>query len=359
MSSKTIVVTGGGTGGHVFPALAICEEMKSRGFAPIYVGSASGMEAKLVPERGIPFETVKSGGIKNKGAVASVKALFKVGLSIISSMRFLSRAKPAAVIGVGGYVSVPVSIAAFLMRIPLFLQEQNSSVGIANRFLGKLARRIFLGFDEAKQWLPANKCVVTGNPLRKEFRIHSLTAPQWKPPTLLVFGGSQGAKAINDAVLKCVGELVARFPSLKIVHQTGEKDFPAVKDFYEKNFPGRAEVMPFIKDMLSMYERSSFVVSRSGALTVSELVQVGRPALLVPFPRKGQNDQTTNAYLLQKHGVAVVVEQGEAFENRFKTKLLDTFHVEQVDEMAKHFSALRGGDALVSIGDHVVNELKQ
>lgn len=359
MKSPTIVVTGGGTGGHVFPALAICEELKTRGFSPIYVGSATGMEAKLVPERGIPFETVKSGGIKNKGLVASAKALSKVALSVFSSMSFLKKAKPVAVIGVGGYVSVPVSIAAFLMRIPLFLQEQNSSVGIANRVLGRLARKIFLGFEDAKNWLPPSKCVVTGNPLRKEFRMHHLTAPQWNPPTLLVFGGSQGAKSINDAVLKCVADLVERFPQLKIIHQTGEKDFAPVKEQYDRLFPGRAEVMPFIKDMLTMYEKASFVVSRSGALTVSELVQVARPALLVPFPRKGQNDQTTNAYLLQKHGVAVVVEQGENFDSRFKQKLLETFKVETIGEMAKHFSALRGGDALVSIGDHVERELKK
>lgn len=349
---KKIVVTGGGTGGHVFPAIAICEEMRSRNFTPIYVGSATGMEAKLVPPTGIEFHTVRSKGVKNKGIVASLRAIFTVALSVVWSIRFLLKEKPVAVIGVGGYVSVPISVAAFLLRIPLFLQEQNSSVGIANRFLGRLARKIFLGFGEAASYFPRRKCVVTGNPLRREFRTSAMPDAEFDEMTLLVFGGSQGAKAVNDAVLATIPSLKQKFPGLKVIHQTGEKDFDSVKTAYQSLLAG-AEVSPFIHKMLEAYLRASFVVCRSGALTVSELIQVGRPALLVPFPRRGQNDQTTNAYLLQKHQVGVVVEQGENFTDRFKSTLLETIDPSRLRRMAGNFSALRGGDALVSIGDHV------
>lgn len=350
------MVTGGGTGGHVFPALAICEEFRSRGFEPIYVGSEKGMEAKLVPPRGIRFEVVRSGGVKNKGVAASARSLATVAQSIVWAVKFLRQTRPVAVIGVGGYVSVPVSVAAFLTRTPLFLQEQNSSVGIANRFLGKLADRIFLGFAEAKSWFPGRKCVVTGNPLRPEFRNEGALPLQFDPLTLLVFGGSQGAKAINDAVIGCLPELAQRFPQLQIIHQTGERDYESVKAAYQKYFP-QAEVSPFITDMLAKYRQASFVICRSGALTVSELIQVARPALLVPFPRRGQNDQVTNAHLLQTHGAAVVVEQGPDFETRFRQTLLETFEPQRVRQMATHFSALRGGDALVSIGDQVISRL--
>lgn len=356
--NKKIVITGGGTGGHVFPALAIADEMKRRGYTVLYVGTSHGMEAKLVPEKGYPFYTVKTGSVKNQGVGKVLKTSFQLFFAIVWALRFLLKEKPAAVLGVGGYVSVPLCVAAFVLRVPLFLQEQNSSVGIANRFLGKLATRIFLGFESARPSFPEGKCFVTGNPLRASF--YEKDFPKHDPhgKNLLVMGGSQGAKAINDAMTSLLGELEKNFPGIQIVHQTGQKDFPVVLKEYEKSFTGKYDVRPFLTDMPAPYRNASLVIARSGALTVSELLQVGRPALFVPYPRQGQNDQTSNAYLLEKMGVARVVEQGENFRERFWKTLQETFQPAQLEKMGQSASKLQSQHAPASIGDLVEESLQ-
>jgi UDP-N-acetylglucosamine--N-acetylmuramyl-(pentapeptide) pyrophosphoryl-undecaprenol N-acetylglucosamine transferase len=357
---EKIIVTGGGTGGHVFPALAIAEELRSRGYQIAYVGSKHGLENKLVPPRGFPLYTVDSGKVKNQSVLRILKSLWQLLGGIVWAFRFLKREKPAAVLGVGGYVSVPVGLAAFLSRIPLYIQEQNVSVGIANRALGKLAKRVFLGFEDAKSYFPARTCVTTGNPVRPEFQQSRFkTYKPTSPDCVLIFGGSQGARAINDVVIEMLPDWATVYPNLTIIHQTGEQDSDRVKAAYDKHFGGRGEVVPFISDMAGAYDRAALVVARSGALTVSELIQVGRPSLLVPLPRKGQNDQTANANFLQTHQVALTVEQGDGFSRRFRETFTLLWRPEKLSEMASHFSALRGGNALVTIGDLVERDLKE
>jgi UDP-N-acetylglucosamine--N-acetylmuramyl-(pentapeptide) pyrophosphoryl-undecaprenol N-acetylglucosamine transferase len=352
MTARKIIITGGGTGGHVFPALAMAEELRRRGFEILYVGSSTGMEAKLVPAKGFAFFPVRSGAVKNQSLFKILKTLWSVLLSVGWAVRFLRKEKPGAVLGVGGYVSVPTCFAAFLLRIPLYLQEQNVSVGIANRFLGKLSQKIFLGFPQAIAYFPKHKCLVTGNPIREEF--FKSDFPPFDPSRrcLLVFGGSQGARVINDAIVDLLPRLTETFRGLTILHQTGEKDFERVKAAYQK-VAGKHQVYAFITDMVSVYGASSLVLSRSGALTVSEIIQVGRPALFVPYPRRGQNDQTANAYWLKEEGVAEVVEQGEQFTERLWTVLARDFQPEALRARGARFSALRGTNALVSIGDQI------
>jgi UDP-N-acetylglucosamine--N-acetylmuramyl-(pentapeptide) pyrophosphoryl-undecaprenol N-acetylglucosamine transferase len=251
-----------------------------------------------------------------------------------------------------------MGFAAFLRRVPLYLQEQNVSVGIANRTLGKLARRIFLGFGEAKNYFPAGKCIATGNPIRKEFLVSDFPTFDPNGSRLLVFGGSQGAKAVNDAIIEMLPDLYRRYPNLSILHQTGEKELTRVQTAYRDRFPGQHEVVPFIHDMAKAYAEASMVVSRSGALTISELVQVGRPALLVPFPRKGQNDQTANAQLLEGQGAAKTVEQGDQFQPRFEKAFHEMFSPPVLREMSARFSGLRVGNAIVTIGDQIETDLR-
>lgn len=318
------------------------------------------MEAKLVPPTGIPLHTLKTGAVKNQSFVRILRTLWLLLGAVGWSLRFLRRERPQAVVGVGGYVSVPVCFAAFLLRIPIFLQEQNVSVGIANRFLGRLARKVFLGFSQATQYFPKNRGVVTGNPVRKDFLRNDFPVADPAANTLFIFGGSQGAKAINDAILALLPDLVTQVPNLKIVHQTGEKELGPVKAAYETKWRGgNYEVLPFVTDMAGTYAKASLVVSRSGALTTSELIQVGRPSILVPFPRKGQNDQTANAYFLQENKVARVVEQGEDFHNRFRKIFFETFRTDELREMGRHFSGLRVGNPLVTIGDHIEKALER
>lgn len=355
---RKIVITGGGTGGHVFPAIAIASEMRRRGYRPIYVGSPTGMEAKLAPENDVPFVPIESIQVKNKSPLLVAKGLGKLLKAVLRSWRLLRRERPVAVVGVGGYVSVPVCFAAWLSGIPVFLQEQNASVGIANRVLGRIARRVFLGFGAAESSFPRSRCVVTGNPLRREFRETAFPQPDPSRPRLLIFGGSQGATAINSAILSRLPELQKRFPDLPIVHQTGKSDWERVRDEYAKTYGGPHEVLPFLTDMPRRYAEATLVVSRSGALTISELLAARRPAILVPYPRKGQNDQTANAYHLERLGVAMVVEQGDRFEERLWTAIFEMLRPERIHSMLQRFSGLHVPDALVSIGDHLESEAR-
>lgn len=351
-SRGTVAVTGGGTGGHVFPALAIADEFRRRGYHVVYVGTAHGMEAKLVPARGYPLVKLAVSGIKNQGIGKIFVSIAKLLAAVGSCLRLIGKERPKAVIGVGGYVSAPLCFAAWIRRTPLFLQEQNTSVGIANRILGRLAGQVFLGFAEGAQFFPHASTVVTGNPVRPE--IDAADFPYTaNVDRLLILGGSQGAKAINEAVVAQLEELQRRFPKLEIVHQTGERDYPTVRAAYEAKFRGKFEVAPFLTDMADRYQWASFIIARSGALTVTELMHAGRPALLVPYPRVGQNDQTTNAAYLAKSGGAVVCEQGEGFAERFGKALFEVLRPEKLASMHQALYGLRRRGALVSIADHV------
>ena len=237
--------------------------------------------------------------------------------------------------------------------IPLFLQEQNATVGIANRVMAPFSRNVFLGFDKAKEDLPAKRCLHTGNPLRQEITRDDFPTYNPEANSLLVMGGSQGALAVNQVMCELLPEIAKKFPGISIVHQTGQKDLERVRAAYAKDFPGKFEVVPFIQDVAAAYAKASFVVARSGALTVSELIAVGRPALFVPFPRKGKNDQTTNAYLLESHGAARVVEQGPDFKERFWMAFSTAFVPSILAKMAGSYSGLRTQGALVSIGDRI------
>lgn len=344
------IVTGGGTGGHVFPAVTIAQELIRRGNEVLYVGSDRGMEGRIAPQKGIPLKTFRTSGIKNQGILKIFKSFFLVGLATLRSMDMILRKRPRAVIGVGGYVSAPICFAAFLLRVPVYLQEQNVSVGIANRFLGKLCKNVFLGFDEGAQYFPKEKCIVTGNPLRPELASGKMGAYDPHGRRLLIMGGSQGARAINQAIVKMLPSLSAS----EIVHQTGVSDVESVKEEYRKSgFKGKWDVVPFIEKMDEAYAKASLVVCRSGALTVSELIATGRPSLLVPFPRKGQNDQTANAYFLEKRGLSKVVEQGDGFVDRFKRAFDEVFYPPRLAEMGAGFSQLHRADALASICDHI------
>ena len=331
--------------------------MRTRGFEVLYVGSARGFEAKVVPAKGFAFYTVKSGAVKNQSWFKIGSTLLQLVQGFFWAWHFLRQQKPAAVIGVGGYVSVPVVLAAYFARIPIYLQEQNASVGIANRTLGRLARRIFLGFEEAKQWFPPDRTVFTGNPIRRDFHDPKLDSYHADGNRLLVVGGSQGARAINEVLTDWLPELEKKYPGIRIVHQTGVPDLERTRQRYEAVAPGRHQVVAFIDDVAAAFASASLVVGRSGALTVSELIEVGRPSLFVPYPRTGQNDQTANAYLVERAGGARVVEQGERFKERFREAFQSIYRPDSLGRMQSCFSTLRKGNALANIADHICRDL--
>ena len=351
MKKGKVVITGGGTGGHVFPALAIAEELRKRKISVLYVGTETGMESRFVPEKGFPFYTVSTGALKNQTFLKRLAALLQLAKGVLWALGFLFREKPDLVIGVGGYVSAPVCLAAFLLGIPIFLQEQNASVGIANRLLGKLATKIFLGFKEAESAFNPKKCTVTGNPLRPDFLSTAVSAYNPNALHVLVLGGSQGAKAINEALMDLAPFLVSQYSGIKITHQTGQTDLPRVSEFYERTAQGQLTAKPFIQNMVEAYNQASLVICRAGALTVSELIQVGRPAIFIPYPRRGQNDQTANARFVEQAGAARVVEQGPQFKERLLSTFESIFKPVTLQEMAQKTSQLRTSSGLATIGD--------
>lgn len=339
----------------MFPALAIAEELALRGFSPLYVGSDRGLEARLAPEKGIPFFVVKSAAIKNQGFFKILVSLWRLAWGFLWALFFLLRHRPKAVVGVGGYVSVPIVTAAFVLRRPIYIQEQNVSVGIANRLLGKLATKVMLGFPQAASYFPNGVCLETGNPIRRDFA----RVPPYRAECthLLVMGGSQGARAINQAIVRELPWLKENFPHLRIRHQTGRLDLENVRQGY-KEAGVEADVVAFIDDMVAAYSQANLIVCRSGALTVSELIAVGRPSILVPYPRKGQNDQTANAGFLQAAGAGLVVEEGEAFQARIHGALETALSAQTLDKMNKSYSALQKPNALVTIGDLIEGDVR-
>ena len=303
-----VVLAGGGTGGHVIPALAIAQQLK-KAFAAelLFIGTPRGMENRLVPAAGFELRLVQVGALKNVSLTTRLKTALDLPRAIGSSLRMLSDFRPDVVIGVGGYASGPAMAAAILRRIPTIAFEPNVVPGFANRVIARWVSAAAVHFEETCRFFP--KCRVTGVPVRSAFfQIPEKLAGA--PSTLLVFGGSQGARAINDAMIASLPGLRAKAPALYIVHQTGERDYENVRAAYARTgIPG--EVHKFIDDMSRMFARADLLVCRSGASTVAEITAAGKPAIFVPFPRAADDHQNVNARALERANAAVVVEESK------------------------------------------------
>lgn len=304
-----LLLAGGGTGGHLFPAVALARELldqepQSR---VLFVGTARGLEQRLLPKLGLPLATLDMVGMVGRGWRGRLQVVPKLGKSLVQSWRILNRFRPDLVIGVGGYASVPLLLAALCRRIPCLIHEQNAVPGVSNRLLGRFVGRICLSFPDSEGYFPAAKAVVTGNPLRQE--LETLPARLSERDQLLIFGGSRGAAALNRTVSAMLPVLADWKQTPGILHQTGEEDFQSVRDAYRQaGFP-EARVVPFIEDMAQAYRDATLVVCRAGATTLAELTTCGRPAILVPFPHATGGHQMINARTLEKAGAARVIDQ--------------------------------------------------
>ncbi len=319
-----VVIAGGGTGGHLFPGIALAEELLTRHPENdvLFVGTERGLEAKVVPKSGYKLELIDVAGLKGKGAVGLLTGLFRVPGALFQARRILKKYDPNVVIGVGGYASGPVVLAAWLMGIPTAVQEQNALPGLTNKILGKLARRSFVAFDEAARFFPRPRTTNVGNPIRRALLENFLRpkAPVAEKLRLLVFGGSLGAHAINVAAVeaaKHLGELAAR---VEIVHQTGQKDLEETKAGYARAGV-KAEVVPFIDDMSQAYAAATLVVCRAGATTLAELTVCKKAAILVPYPYAADNHQEVNARALVEKGAAVMIPERELTGERLASEL--------------------------------------
>ena len=301
--APVVVFMAGGTGGHIFPALATAKELKSKGFNIHWLGTPGSMEADLVPRHGIDISFIPVTGLRGKGISFLLKAPWKLAASLLKAVSVLRKHKPVCVVGMGGYVTGPGGVAARLLGIPLVIHEQNAVAGMTNKLLAKVANRVLEAFPGT---FAGQKAFLTGNPVRTDIAdIAPLKAHN--PVRLLIVGGSRGAVAINElipAVLKnCPGQL-------DVWHQTGASNDEQTKALYEANgVSGRIE--PFIHDMAEAYEWADLVICRSGALTVAELAVAGRPAILVPYPYAVDDHQTVNGQYLVKQGAAKMIQQKE------------------------------------------------
>jgi UDP-N-acetylglucosamine--N-acetylmuramyl-(pentapeptide) pyrophosphoryl-undecaprenol N-acetylglucosamine transferase len=309
-----IVISGGGTGGHLFPALAVHDALRARrpDVHALFVGAAGGVEATILPRRGHAFRGLKAPQVSGTGLRRRLSAALRLPGTISQARRILREFRPQVVFGVGGYASVPTMLAAVTTGVPRVIHEQNAIPGLANRTLGGMASAVAVSFADTVRFFPARRTHVTGNPVRAEIRAGDpriarerlgLAAEAF---TVLIFGGSQGAHRLNRAILEALSELVRAGADLQFVHATGARDLEEVRRGYQAS-GARARVEPFIDDMALAYQAADFVICRAGAGTVFELAAVGKPALLVPFPFAANDHQRLNAEAAVQAGAAWIL----------------------------------------------------
>ena len=339
--NRTVLITAGGTGGHVFPGLAVADAMREAGWRVVWLGTRNGMEARLVPARGYEMAWVRAGALRGKALLATLLLPLNLLIGFWQSARAILRHRPDVVLGLGGYVAFPGGLMASLLARPLAVHEQNAVAGLTNRILAHVADRVFVAFPGAlknAEW--------TGNPVRAE--ITRLAAPEERfagrsgPLRLLVVGGSLGARALNEAVPRALA-LIPEPQRPLAVHQSGEKHFEALTRSYDAANV-RAELVPFIDDMAARYAEADLVICRAGAITVAELCAGGMAGVLVPFPRAVDDHQSANARFLADREAAILVPQTELTPERLAA-LIGSLDRGRLLAMARAARALGKPDA--------------
>jgi UDP-N-acetylglucosamine--N-acetylmuramyl-(pentapeptide) pyrophosphoryl-undecaprenol N-acetylglucosamine transferase len=350
-----VLIMAGGTGGHVFPALAVADVLRARGVAVVWLGVPGGMESRLVPAHGFPIEWVRVAGIRGKGMAAWMLAPLRILSAVAQSIGVLRRVRPRAVLGAGGYVSGPGGIAAWLLRIPLLIHEQNAIAGLTNRWLARLATQVLEAFPGS--FAPAAHARTIGNPVRAE--IAALPPPAQRfagrePRTrLLIFGGSQGAQRLN-ATLPDALALLTPEQRPQVRHQTGERGLKETRAHYLQA-QVEAEVLPFIDDMTNAYAWADLAVCRAGAMTVAELQAAGLGAILVPLGVATDDHQTKNAGVLVAVGAARIVPERELTAERLSAIIAElTANRASMLKMAEAARAQRVTDAATRLADECI-----
>jgi len=341
-----VMIMAGGTGGHVFPALAVAKELRARGVPVVWLGVPNSMEARLVPANGFPIEWVEVRGVRGKGLAAWAAAPLRIAGAVLQSLRILRRVRPRAVLGAGGYVSGPGGIAAWLLGIPLLIHEQNAIAGLTNRWLARFASRVLEAFPGS---FPARVPALTvGNPVRADIAAIAEPAARFAGrgtrARLLVFGGSQGAQRLNATVPAALSRLdPARRPEVR--HQAGERGIEAARAAYQA-LKVEAEVLPFIEDMAAAYAWADLAVCRAGAMTVAELQAAGLGALMVPLAVATDDHQTKNAEVLVRIGAGRVLKERDLTPETLGAQLAElTADRSRLLKMAQAARAARNVDA--------------
>ncbi len=362
-----IVIAGGGTGGHLFPGIAVAEELKRREDAAevIFVGTEHGIEASIVPREGYSIRYLKSEGVVGKSLMKKIMAGIRTIISVYDSRALLKQLMPDAVIGLGGYASFGPVLAASMMSIPTVIMEQNSVPGLANRILGKLADMICLTYHESLSFFPKNKAYLTGNPVRQRIltasrdSAYELFGLERGKFTVFVFGGSSGARKINSAVCGSFSFINDMREKIQFLHQTGKTDYDAVRETYRKwGFTGT--VTAFIHQMAEAYAVADLVVSRAGATTLAELTAVGRAAILIPYPYAAGNHQELNAQRLAEMGAARVILDHELDPETLARGIRDLYESAGTrNEMQQSSGSLGKPDAAQRVADVVMSLVRR
>lgn len=351
----SVIIAGGGTGGHIYPGVAIAQEFRRRDADTqiLFVGTARGLETKIIPREGFNLELIEVAALKRVSIVKRVKSLLMLPKSFLAVRSLIKQVRPDVVIGVGGYASGPVVLMAALMKVPTLVAEQNAMPGFTNRVLARFVKAAAVSFEEARRFF-GEKAEITGNPVRAEFFDVPVKHTEGHPNGVvhvLVTGGSQGARAINEAVAGALPLLAEEKDRLSFTHQTGENDFYRVRDAFE-NSGMDAEVKPFIEKMVDEFARADLVISRAGATTVAELAAAGKPAIMIPFPFAADDHQRKNAEAIERAGAGRMILQAELTPERLAKELLWLIRdPHQLNRMAEASRRLGHPDAAKSVVD--------
>ncbi len=360
-----VVITGGGTGGHLFPALAVQAALTRRRpeARVLFVGTLEGMEATILPRMGLGFRGLRVRQVKGRGWPSQAAAILGLASVVRQAARILGEFGAQVVLGVGGYASFPTVLAARVLRIPAVIHEQNAFPGLANRWLGRFASGVAVSFEAATGFFPAGRVTVTGNPVRAEIRPlsagHARQRFELLPErfTILIFGGSQGAHRVNLGAVEALPRLAELKEQIQFLHGTGERDLSDVHKAYEQG-GFRARVEAFFQDMATAYAAADFVIARAGASTIFELAAMGKPALLVPYPYAANDHQRLNAEAMVKAGAAWTVPDQYCDGQRIAASVQAAFEkpevLTQMRERARTLARPDAADRIVDLLEHVI-----
>jgi UDP-N-acetylglucosamine--N-acetylmuramyl-(pentapeptide) pyrophosphoryl-undecaprenol N-acetylglucosamine transferase len=349
-----VLIAGGGTGGHLYPGIALAHELQRRDRATVvtFVGTAAGIESKVIPREGFALDLIRVAGLKGKSRLARLRGLLLLPMAAVDAWRVISRRRPSVVVGVGGFSSGPVLALAALRRYPTLLLEQNALPGITNRLLAPLVRAAAVNFPDALRYFPRTG-FVAGNPVRAAFFEPAGEATHERSVPVLIMGGSQGAHAINMAMVQAAPALATSGVPLAITHQTGERDLAVVRQAYASAGLA-ARVEPFLYEMDREMKQADLVVARAGATTLSELAAAGRPAILIPLPTAADDHQRRNAEAFARIGGAVVLDERGLSGERLAAEVLTLARDrERRDDMGRQSRTLARPDAAERIADKV------
>jgi UDP-N-acetylglucosamine--N-acetylmuramyl-(pentapeptide) pyrophosphoryl-undecaprenol N-acetylglucosamine transferase len=359
---KRVVIAGGGTGGHLYPGIALAKALMRQGMdiKVSFVGTQKGIEARVLPREGFELKTILSAGLLGKKHLSSWLSWVKLPLGTAQSMCFLINKRPSLVVGVGGYVSGPLVLSAWLLRIPILIHEQNSFPGLTNKWLGRIADKVAVSFKESSKFFPRDKVEVTGNMIREEFCQPREEFP--KDPQelfrLLVLGGSQGAHSINVSMMEALNSLTSKKGNIHITHQTGESDHEMVQRAYQNSGLSH-DVRPFIDDVAEQYRKASLVICRAGATTLAEVTACGKVSVLIPYPHAAHNHQEKNARLLDAANAGELVLDKELSGERIAQSILRAMEDPQrMQEMEDNSYQLGKRDATEKVGAICMDLLK-